>query len=136
MPPITETDWETLSTELPLPNSAVITSYLASRTALKTEELKQRSDHSFRTNLSPIARRACEIVSRIRDVEKQTIWTPALEEQLANDPESGVQGPVFPGMMFGLAKGLMEGTTLWGIVRRMPKGSLLRMYEFEVSGGC
>ncbi len=32
---------------------------------------------------------------------------------------------VFPGMMFSLSKERMEGTRLWRIVRRMPKGALL-----------
>jgi adenosine deaminase CECR1 len=105
--PFTNSDWELVSSELPSPTSPIISKFLTSRNALKSEELKQRSDHSFRSNLSPIARHACDIVSRIRDEEKATIWNPDLEEKLASEGEGG---PVFPGMMFSLAKGLMEGT--------------------------
>ena len=87
-------------------------------------------DHIFRTSLSPIARRACAIVARIRDHERRTIWTPELEESLASDPTGPAAGrTVFPGMMFSLAKERMEATTLWRIVRRMPKGALLRMFS-------
>ncbi|KAK4452407.1 hypothetical protein QBC34DRAFT_377412 [Podospora aff. communis PSN243] len=123
--PLTDSDWELFSSELPSPSSPIISKYLSSRNALKSEELKHRSDHSFRSNLSPIARRACDIVSRIRDEEKADIWNSDLEENLVSGGEGG---PVFPGMMFSLAKGLMEGTKLWRIVRRMPKGSLLHAH--------
>lgn len=40
-------------------------------------------DHAFRESLSPIARKACAIVDKIRRDEKDTIWTPDLEEHLA-----------------------------------------------------
>ncbi|KAK0638816.1 hypothetical protein B0T16DRAFT_231923 [Cercophora newfieldiana] len=125
MPPLTDSEWADLQSELPSPTSSVISHYLTSRSALKAEESKHRSDHSFRANLSPIARRACDIVSRIRDAEKATIWNSELEEKLASS-ESG--GPLFQGMMFSLAKEVMEGTKLWKIVRRMPKGSLLHAH--------
>ncbi len=67
-------------------------------------------------------------MARIRDEERRTIWTPALEEQLAQDRDSSGDMTVFPGMMFTLAKDLMESTKLWKIIRRMPKGALLRMF--------
>lgn len=124
--PFTDEEWTEISSALPSHTSPVINHYLTSRAALKAEEAKQRSDASFRANLSPIALRACAIVSRIRDAEKKTIWNAALEEKLASSGE--VQGPVFPGMMFSLAKGLMEEGELWRILRRMPKGGLLHAH--------
>lgn len=81
-----------------------------------------RTDASFRQNLSPIARKACDIVSRIRDEEARTIWTPQLEDALARQED---RITVHPGMMFSLSKERMESTKLWKIVRRMPKGALL-----------
>ena len=35
---------------------------------------------------------------------------------------------MYPGMMFSLAKQRMEGTRLWQIVRKMPKGALLHAH--------
>ena len=134
--------------ELPSPTEegGIIQTYLASRAALKEAERRQRSDASFRAALSPIARRACEVVARIREVERRVVWAPALEEDLPilSDGSGGDvggggvgvkrdDGVLFPGMMFGLAKDKMEATTLWRIVRRMPKGSLLREFFFSVS---
>ena len=63
-------------------------------------------------------------MDRIRDQEREAIWTPDLEERLAQ--EEGVV--VHPGMMFTLAKERMEQTKLWHIVRKMPKGSLLHAH--------
>lgn len=141
MPPISDADYAALlASEVPAPSDPVIKQFLAARDALRAEELKQRSDHSFRQSLSPIARRAHAIVARIRDEERRTIWTPELDETLAITAggEGGSGGmTVYPGMAFSLAKGLMEGTRLWGIVRRLPKGGLLRMFFsrfFFVSG--
>lgn len=82
-------------------------------------------DYSFRQNLSPIARKACAIVARIRDEERRTIWTPGLEEQIALQEKNIT---VHPGMMFSLAKDKMEQTRLYQIVRRMPKGALLHAH--------
>ncbi|KAK0719588.1 adenosine deaminase-related growth factor [Lasiosphaeris hirsuta] len=127
MPPISDQDWdEMVAQEIPKPSDPVIQQYLQSRQALMDEEHKQRSDYSFRQSLSPIAKEACAIVSRIRDEEQRTIWTASLEEQLAQDPSSS--RIVFPGMMFNLAKDLMESTTLWKIIRKMPKGGLLHAH--------
>ncbi|KAK1749941.1 adenosine deaminase-related growth factor [Echria macrotheca] len=120
--PLSDQEWAEVSTELPQPTDAVIHQYLASRQALKDEEKKERADHSFRQSLTPIARRACDIVAHIRDHERRTVWTPALEERLARDR------PMYPGMMFSLAKETMESTLLWKIVRRMPKGALLHAH--------
>ena len=151
--PLTDKEYTELVSqgELPSPSEegGIIQTYLASRAALKEAERSQRSDASFRAGLSPIARRACEVVARIREVERRVVWAPALEEDLpisvGGDVSVGVGGGVggddgvgvdvkrddgvlFPGMMFGLAKDKMEATTLWRIVRRMPKGSLLREF--------
>jgi adenosine deaminase CECR1 len=94
--------------------------------ALYTDrKTKRRQDASFRQGLSPIAKKACEIVERIRDDEKRTIWTPQLEDALAQQAENMT---VYPGMMFSLSKERMEATKLWKIVRQMPKGSLLHAH--------
>ncbi|KAL2129359.1 hypothetical protein VTI74DRAFT_7896 [Chaetomium olivicolor] len=99
MAPITDDEWADLvAQELPKSSDLVIRKYLESRSALMAEEQKQRSDHSFRQALSPIARRACDIVSRIRDEERR-------ETNRAISKET---------------------TRSWQIIRRMPKGALLR----------
>jgi adenosine deaminase CECR1 len=82
-------------------------------------------DASFRKSLSPIAQKACAIVEKIRDEEKRSIWTPQLEDQLAQREENMT---VHPGMMFSLSKDRMESTKLWRIVRQMPKGALLHAH--------
>ncbi|KAK3370310.1 adenosine deaminase family protein [Podospora didyma] len=124
MPPLTDDEWAEMALELPDMDSSVIQKYLQNREALISEEKKQRSDYSFRQGLSPIAKKACEIVSRIRAEEMQTTWTSALEEELAQQMTT----TVFPGMMFSLAKEKMESTKLWKIVTRMPKGALLHAH--------
>lgn len=106
--------------------------YLETRSQLRAEEHDLRSDARFKANLSPVARQACSIVEKIRDEEMRTVWTPDVEEALATENHEAV----FPGMMFMQAKDRMEGTQLWRIVRRMPKGCLLHchidaMADFE-----
>lgn len=81
-------------------------------------------DHSFRQNLSPIAQKACRIVEKIREEEQRTLWTYEYEDQLAVREGCTMHS----GMMFTLAKDLMERTKLWRIVRRMPKGSILHAH--------
>lgn len=71
-----------------------------------------------------MGRMACAIVSRIREEERRIVWTKEFEDTLAESTD----GDVYPGMMFSLAKERMEKTKLWGIVRRMPKGSLLHAH--------
>ena len=78
-------------------------------------------DYEFRQGLSPIAKKACAIVSQIRDEERRTIW------KTEGNPELN-ESEVFPGMMFNVAKSHMETTKLWGIVRKMPKGSVLHAH--------
>lgn len=86
--------------------------------------LTRTSDHGFRQSLSPLAKEACEIVSRIREKEQRTIWTTEFEDSLAQKTGANV----YPGMMFSLAKERMETTQLWQIIRKMPKGALLHAH--------
>lgn len=133
-----EEEWQEVLQELPKTDDPVVQHYLKGREALIAEEKKQRSDYAFRKALTPIARKACAIVERVRDDERRRIWTASLEEEMAT--EAGASGgsgkTVYPGQMFSHAKELMETTTLWRIVRRMPKGALLHahndaMVEFD-----
>ncbi|KAI9682248.1 MAG: hypothetical protein M1817_000302 [Caeruleum heppii] len=118
-----EDDWE-VEEGVPKLEDQFIQKYLQGREALKAQEHKHRSDHAFRQTLSPTALEACAIVSRLRDEERQQIWTDEFEDS----PELRERGPVFPGMMFTLAKERMETTALWRIVSRMPKGALLHAH--------
>ncbi|RDL39187.1 Metallo-dependent hydrolase [Venustampulla echinocandica] len=121
---IGDDEWKEVSEGLPSKEEPFIWKYVSGREALIAQEKKQRSDYAFRQSLSPLATRACEIVSRIRDEEQRTIWTGEYEDFLAR--EAGAH--VYPGMMFGLAKERMEKTKLWKIVRNMPKGALLHAH--------
>ncbi|KAJ9656708.1 hypothetical protein H2201_008467 [Coniosporium apollinis] len=114
-------DWEQ-EDGVPKLSDHFIQKYLQGRDALVAQEKKQRSDRVFRENLSPMAAEACAIVDQIRFEEQQTLWTREYEESQAGE------GDIFPGMMFSLAKERMEGSTLWKIVRRMPKGALLHCH--------
>ncbi|KAL6907017.1 hypothetical protein GGI43DRAFT_249588 [Trichoderma evansii] len=122
--PIPDDLWEELSQDLPSKSDPFLQQYLAGRESLIGKEKETRSDASFRKALTPIARRACAIVDRIRAQEQATVWTPNVEEQLAQETKQSI----FPGMMFMLAKDRMEQTKLWKIVRRMPKGCLLHAH--------
>lgn len=71
-------------------------------------------------------------MGQIRDEERKKFWGPELEEQIAVQENATIH----PGMMFTHAKGIMEKTKLWQIVRKMPKGALLHahldaMVEFD-----
>ncbi|KAK1771234.1 Metallo-dependent hydrolase [Phialemonium atrogriseum] len=99
MPAFTDEEWEEVSQELPAKDDVVIQKYLEGRQALIDEEGKKRSDFHFRQSLSPIARKACEIIARIRDEE-----------------------------MSSLAGDTTEQTRLWKIIRKMPKGALLHAH--------
>ena len=128
----TQEEWDEISQGIPSTSEPFLQQYLKGRDNLIDQEQTSRSDTSFRQNLSPIARRACAIVDRIREQEKQTVWNAEAEEALAQSSEH----PIFPGMMFMQAKERMEGTRLWRIVRQMPKGALLHahmdaMVDFE-----
>ncbi|CAJ2502847.1 Uu.00g102410.m01.CDS01 [Anthostomella pinea] len=121
----TDQEWDEISRDMPKESDPFMQKYIEGREALISQENKQRTDASFRHSLSPIATRACAIVDRIRDEEKNTVWTPQLEDSLAKETENVT---VHPGMMFSLSKDRMEGTKLWNIVRRMPKGALLHAH--------
>ncbi|KAH8811699.1 hypothetical protein F5884DRAFT_669079 [Xylogone sp. PMI_703] len=117
-------EWEEVSQTVPTLEEPFIKQYVTGREALIDQEKKQRSDYSFRQSLSPIAKKACEIVGRIRDHEKKTIWTAEFEDALAQK----IGTNIYPGMMFSLAKERMEKTKLWQIVHKMPKGALLHAH--------
>ncbi|EPE10210.1 adenosine deaminase family protein [Ophiostoma piceae UAMH 11346] len=131
----TDEEWESVTQEMPGAKDAVIQQYLNGREKLIAEEHKKRSDYAFRQALSPIARKACEIVDRIRNEERKTIWTTSLEEKIATGdggPEvgrdDGAGMTLYPGQVFTHAKGVMERTKLYQIVRQLPKGSLLHAH--------
>ncbi|EGD84897.1 hypothetical protein H112_08614 [Trichophyton rubrum D6] len=98
-----------------------IQKYLQGRNALIQEEKKQRHDAHFQKCMSASTKEACRIISHIRDRELKTVWNKVEEENLAKTQDT----VLYPGMMFRLAKDKMEGTDLWKIVKRMPKGALL-----------
>ncbi|KLU86401.1 hypothetical protein MAPG_05415 [Magnaporthiopsis poae ATCC 64411] len=123
----TDEEWAETEKEIPQPADGLVQKYLQGREGLVAQEASQRSDHAFRQSLSPIARRACAIVDRIRADEMARVWTPQLEEAIATREAGNVT--VHPGMMFGLAKDAMETTELWRVVRRMPKGALLHAHN-------
>lgn len=116
--------WEEISQEIPSTSDPFIQQYMAGRENLISQEKTTRSDASFRKSLSPIAKRACTIVDRIRNHEKKTVWTADVEEDMAQATHQSI----FPGMMFMFAKDRMESTNLWKIVRKMPKGCLLHSH--------
>jgi adenosine deaminase CECR1 len=98
--------------------------YMDGRDALIEQEKRQRSDHAFKSNMTPMAAEAAATVSAIRFQEQQTIWTHDFEDEVAK--KEGIE--VFPGMMFNLARDRMEKSKLWQIVRKMPKGALLHCH--------
>ncbi|KAI5291887.1 hypothetical protein KEM54_002228 [Ascosphaera aggregata] len=98
--------------------SGALAAQLKAREALIAREKDNRSE--FRDRLSQTARHACEIVSKIRQEEQETIWRNVRTDD--GEPES------FPGMIFHLADPSMHGTKLWRIAQRMPKGALLHCH--------
>ena len=137
-----EDDYDDLAEDLPKLSDPFIQKYYDGRKALISQEEKQRSgtshyclhflnqltpnpDHVFRQSLSPIAVEACTIVAKIRAEEKLTIWNPKHKDGV---PAKDGSGPLFPGVMFSLAKERMESTRLWRIIEKMPKGALLHAH--------
>ncbi|MCJ1247549.1 hypothetical protein MMC30_004763 [Trapelia coarctata] len=110
-------EWE-LELGLPQLEDPFIQKYIQGRAALIEQERSSRSDTQFRASLTPLAVSACEIVARVRAEERQTVWNPDAE----------MSGHLFPGMPFALARKRMEESTLWKIVKRMPKGALLHAH--------
>ena len=115
--------WE-IEEGLPQFEDPFIQQYLQGREALIEQEKAQRSDYAFRQTLTPLAAKACAIVSRIRAEEQCTVWTGNFEDELAQ--QKGLS--LYPGMMFALAKKRMEKTESWHIVSKMPKGALLHAH--------
>ena len=107
---------------IPTMDEPFIQKYLDGRDALIEQERQQRSDYAFRAGMTPMQREAAAIVSAIRFEEQQTLWKW--------DDESNKQDSanVYPGMMFLLAKDLIESSKLWKIVKKMPKGALLHCH--------
>ncbi|KAH6684543.1 cat eye syndrome critical region protein [Halenospora varia] len=95
--------------------------FFQAREQLISKESVHRSDYKFRQSLSPVAKRACSIVSQIRKKEQDSIWSTTADPSL-NPTE------LFPGMMFNMAKTHMETTKLWRIIQKMPKGTLLHCH--------
>ena len=82
-------------------------------------------DYEFRSSLSKTALEAEAIVAAIRQYEIENFWRQAGE--LGEE-----ENERFAGMMFAKAKPLIPSTTLWEIVTRMPKGSLLHAHPSAV----
>jgi adenosine deaminase CECR1 len=118
-----EKEWE-LDEGIPQVSDPFIQKYFQGRDALLEQERKHRSDYLFRQGASPMVREASRIVSLIRKQELKDVWNKDFEEKLAQ--ESG--DTLYPGKMFNLAKERMEGTKLWKILKRMPKGALLHAH--------
>jgi adenosine deaminase CECR1 len=112
---------------IPQPSDPFIQKYLSGREALIAQEKKQRHDYMWKQTMSPLARQAALIMSRIRRKELRTVWTSEFEESLTVG-EANEEVTVYPGMMFTLARSRMETTKLWKIVERMPKGALLHAH--------
>lgn len=121
---LSDEEYQEITQDIPSLSDPFVQKYISGRSNLIAQERTSRSDASFRASLSPIAKHACDIVERIRTHENETIWTPQVEESLAQSTNECI----FPGMMFMLAKDRMESTKLWKIVRNMPKGCLLHAH--------
>lgn len=63
-----------------------------------------------------MAKRAAHIVKNVRERELATVW------------KNETQNDIFGGMCFSRAREKIHETTLWKIVRRLPKGSLLHAH--------
>ncbi|PYH98711.1 adenosine deaminase family protein [Aspergillus ellipticus CBS 707.79] len=110
-------------------NSSAVERHMQSRSAMITLEKRQRQDHDFRQNLSPVAQQADAIVEAIRKNETDNYW------RVAGTPEDE-EAERFAGEVFPKARPLIPATQLWNIVKRMPKGALLHahlsaMFPFE-----
>ncbi|POS85395.1 hypothetical protein EPUL_003151, partial [Erysiphe pulchra] len=121
---LTDAEWVDIQQGVPGCNEPILRHFLASRDSLIDLEKQRRSDHHFRQTCSLIAQDSCDIVDRIRDEERKTIWNSDVAKTTGQ--KSGVA--IYPGMIFSQAKKLMETTKLWQIVKRMPKGALLHAH--------
>ncbi|EFQ97319.1 hypothetical protein MGYG_00359 [Nannizzia gypsea CBS 118893] len=115
--------WE-VEEGIPQVEDQFIQKYLQGRNSLIQEEKKQRHDAHFQKCMSVSTKEACRIISHIRDRELKSVWNKEAEEHVAKTQDT----VLYPGMMFRLAKDKMEGTDLWKIVKKMPKGALLHVH--------
>ncbi|KAE8355409.1 hypothetical protein BDV28DRAFT_129071 [Aspergillus coremiiformis] len=111
-------DWE-IEEGIPQVDDPFIQQYLKGRTSLILEEQKQRYDTNLRKTLSPVAAKACEIVSKIRARELTT---------LGLDERDSVQLNKNPMYMPHLTRDQVQRSGLWKILQKMPKGSLLHAH--------
>ncbi|KAJ5335968.1 Adenosine/AMP deaminase [Penicillium brevicompactum] len=102
-------------------NSTLVQQHLINREKLIDLEKTHRQDHLFRQNLSPTAKRADEIVQAIRQDEIDNYWRVA-------GTDDGSVDERFAGEVFPYARPLISNTTLWKVIRRMPKGALLHAH--------
>ncbi|KAE8385970.1 hypothetical protein BDV23DRAFT_163938 [Aspergillus alliaceus] len=107
-------DWE-IEEGIPQVDDPFIQQYLKGRTSLILEEQKQRYDTNLRKALSPVATRACEIFSKIRDRDLATLGP--------NEGDRRQSTPI-PHLLEDQA----QRTKLWKVLQKMPKGSLLHAH--------
>ncbi|KAJ5301247.1 hypothetical protein N7508_006110 [Penicillium antarcticum] len=100
-------------------NAPLVQQHLRNREKLIALEKTHRQDHIFRQSLSPTAKRADEIVEAIRQDEIDHYWRVA---GTLNEEER------FAGEVFPLARPYISNTTLWRVIKRMPKGALLHAH--------
>ncbi|KAB8222701.1 hypothetical protein BDV33DRAFT_55325 [Aspergillus novoparasiticus] len=113
-------DWE-LEEGIPQVDDPFIQQYLKGRTSLVLEEQKQRYDTNLRKALSPVAAKACEIVSKIR---ARDLTNSGLNEGNPRQLNTTSQ----TSRMSHLNRDEVQETELWRILQKMPKGSLLHAH--------
>ncbi|KAK4868629.1 hypothetical protein LT330_006831 [Penicillium expansum] len=101
-------------------NATLVKQHLRDRAKLIALEKTHRQDHIFRQSLSSTAKQADEIVQAIRQDEIDNYWRVA---GTPNGEEERFAGEVFP-----LARPYISNTTLWKVIKRMPKGALLHAH--------
>jgi len=116
-------EWE-LDEGVPQKDDPFIQKYMSGRNALIEQEKKQRHDRAFKATMTPLAKKAANILQSIRKQELKEKWSSEYEESLAEHND----GNLYPGMMFSLARERAESTELWRILERMPKGCLLHAH--------
>lgn len=84
-------------------------------------DLTLHIDHLFKQQMSPVAQQADEIVRRIRQYEIDHYWRHAGTENRPYEER-------FAGEDFSLARPYIANTTLWKVVKNMPKGALLHAH--------
>ncbi|GAB1194822.1 hypothetical protein APSETT444_004073 [Aspergillus pseudonomiae] len=113
-------DWE-LEEGIPQVDDPFIQQYLKGRTSLVLEEQKQRYDTNLRKALSPVARKACDIVSKIRAHDLTNLGlNEGNPRQLTSTPQTS--------RISHLTRDEVQKTDLWRILQKMPKGSLLHAH--------